>query len=193
MYLVAVGILFLHGLLIWQNPFQRGVALLVGIVILVITYLMVHKGAFARRLVIEVRQDPAMTEQGSGTFMVTDCGRRATQAQVELGYVDGARFDQAASGAIPDFPELCSAKFHVPGTKAQELMIWVHRVTAEGQSEHLPALLKVCTGKDIQDVHLEGASRQFVLPLGNVEKKASKGSPVEAGQLEVEVQLVPDK
>jgi hypothetical protein len=115
------------------------------------------------------------------------------QAKVWLGYADRERVYQIATGAIPDFGELCSAKFSMPMTQAQELMVWVHRVTAEGQSEHLPALLKVRMGKDIQDVHLEGASRQFVLPLGDVGKKASKGSPVEAGQLEVEVQLVPDK
>jgi positive regulator of sigma E activity len=66
-YLVAVSILFLHGLLIWQNSFQRVVAILVGVVILGVTYLMVRKGAFARRMVIEVRQDPAVIEQaGSG-------------------------------------------------------------------------------------------------------------------------------
>jgi amino acid permease len=188
-YLVAVCILFLHGLFIWQNTFQRVVALLVGVVILAMTYLMVRKGAFARRLVIEVRQDPAMTEQSSGTFMVTDCGQRATQARVELGYVDGERFDQAASGAIPDFPELCSAKFHVPETKAQELMIWVHRVTAEGQSENLPALVKVFSGQEIREFRVDGARDQFVLPLRYVGKKGNQESPGEADQLEVEVQL----
>src|SRR5439155_11943902 len=185
-YLVAVSILFLHGLFIWQNTFQRVVALLVGIVILGMTYMMVRKGTFARRLVIEVRQDPAATEQSSGTLMVTDCGQRATQARVELGYVDCERLNQAASGTIPDFPELCSAKFHVPGTKAQELMIWVHRVTAEGQSENLPALVKVFFGQEIREFRVDGAGKQFVLPLRDVMKKES---PAEVGQLEVEVQL----
>jgi amino acid permease len=188
-YLVAVCILFLHGLFIWQNTFQRVVALLVGIVILAMTYLMVRKGAFARRLVIEVRQDPAMTEQSSGTFMVTDCGRRATQVRAELGYVDGERFNQAVSGTIPDFPELGSAKFHVLGTKAQELMIWVHRVTAEGQSENLPALVKVFSGQEIREFRADGARDQFVLPLRYVGKKGNQENPGEADQLEVEVQL----
>src|SRR5436309_12088433 len=45
-YLVAVGILFLHGLFIWQDTLQRLVALLVGGVVLVITYMMMRKGAF---------------------------------------------------------------------------------------------------------------------------------------------------
>jgi hypothetical protein len=186
-YLVAVSILFLHGLFIWQNAFQRVVAILVGVIILGMTYLIVRKGAFARRLVIEVRQEPA--EQGNGTFMVTDCGRAATQTRIELGYIDGEHSDQAASGAIPDFPELRSAKFHVPGTKAQELLIWVHRVPAEGQSENLPALVKAFSRQGIREFRVDGTGKQFVLSLREIGEKASKGRPGETEQLEVEVHL----
>ncbi len=188
-YLVSVSILFLHGLFIWQNPFQRVIAILVGVVILAITFMMVRKGTFARRLVIEMRQGPAEREQSGGTFMVTDCGQRATQTKVELGYIDRAHFDQAASGAVPDFSELRSAKFSLPGTKAQELMIWIHRVTAEGQSENLPALVKVFSGQDIQEFRVDGARKQFVLPLREVGAKAGKGYPDETDRIEVEVQL----
>ena len=192
-YLVAVGTLFLHGLFIWQNAFQRVVAILVGVVILGMTYLMVRKGAFARRLVIEVRQELAVTEQSGGKFMVTDCGRAATQARVELDYADGERTYQAASGAIPEFPELCSAIFHLPGTKAQELLVWLHRVTAEGQSEHLPALVKVSSGKAIREFHVDGAGKQFVLPLRDGVKQERKGGASEPRQLEIEVQLAANR
>jgi amino acid permease len=190
-YLVAVSILFLHGLFIWQNAFQRVVAILVGVVILGMTYLMVRKGAFARRLVIEVRQEPV--EQGGGTYMVTDCGRAVTQTRVEFGYIDGERSDQAASGAIPNFPELCSAKFHVPGTKAQELLVWVHRVTSDSQSENLPALVKVSSGAEIRDFQVDGTGKQFVLPLRDGVKQERKGNAGEPGQFEVEVQLVANR
>jgi hypothetical protein len=185
-----VSILFLHGLFIWQNTFQRVVAILVGGVVLVMTYLMVRKGAFARRLVIEIWQDAA--KEGTGTFTVTDCGQRAAQARVELGYADGGRVYQAA-GAIPEFSELCFAKFHLSGTKAQELMVWVHRVTPEGQSENLPALLKVSSGTEIHEFQVDGASKQFVLPLRESGKKENTGSAGETGQLEVEVQLVANR
>lgn len=186
-YLVSVGILFLHGLFIWQDTFQRAIAILVGVVILGVTYLIVRKGAFARRLVIEVRQGP--TEDRSGTFTVTDTGRAATQTRVELGYADGERVYQAASGAIPEFPKLCSAKFHVPGTKAQELKVWLHCVTPDGQSENLPALVKVSSGKAIREFRVDGAGKQFVFPLRKVGKKERQESTGEASQLEVEVQL----
>jgi len=189
-YLIAIGSLFLHGLLIWQDPFQRAVALVVGVVVLAATFLMVRQGAFARRVVIEVRQDPAVKEQDSGVFVVTDCGRDATQARVRLGYADGERVYQAASGAIPGFPTLCSATFHLLGTSAQELKVWLHRVTPEGHSENLPAHVKVSSGKEIREFHVDAAGKQFVFPLREVVKKEHKESSGEARQLAVEVQLV---
>jgi hypothetical protein len=190
-YLVSVSILFLHGLFIWQDTFQRAIAILVGVVILGVTYLMARQGTFARRVVIEVRQGPG--EEGSGTFTVTDSGRAATQARVWLGYADGERVYQAASGAIPDFHDLRSATFHLLGIEAQELRIWLHRVTPQGQSEHLPALVKVSSGKDSREFHVDGTRNQFVLPLRDAVKRESKGRAGEPRQLEVEVQLVANK
>jgi len=188
-YLVSVGTLFLHGLFIWQNAFQRVAATLMGVVILGVTYLMVRRGAFARRVVIEVRQDPAVTEKGAGTFTVTDCGRAATQARVWLGYAGGERAFQAASGPISAFPDLRYAKFQIPETKAQEMMIWLHRVTPEGQSENLTALLKVYVGKQIREFHVDGASQQFVLPLEDILKNENTVGSGETSQLEIEVQF----
>jgi len=77
----------------------------------------------------------------------------------------------------------------VPVIKAQELMIWVHRVTPEGQSENLPALLKVSSGTKIREFHVDGVSKQFILSLRDIVKKDSKGSARETDQLEIEVQL----
>jgi hypothetical protein len=187
MYLISVGILFLHGLFIWQELLPRTIAILVGVAVLVVTVLMMRQGAFSRRLVIEVRQEPA--EGGVGTFMVTDSGRAATQTKVELGYLDGERICQAASGTIPECSNLRFAKFSIPGTKAQELKVWLHRVTAEGQTENVPALVKVFFGQEIQEFPVDGAGNQFVLPLRDTVKKANKGGVGETGRLEVEVQL----
>jgi len=106
-----------------------------------------------------------------------------------LGYADGERIFQAASGVIPQFSGLCSAKFHLTGTRAQELRVWLHRVTPDGQSKHLPALVKVSSGKAIREFHVDGAGKQFVFPLRKVGKKEHQESTGEASQLEVEVQL----
>ncbi len=183
-YLVSVGILFLHGLFIWQDTFQRGVALLVGGFMLVVTYLMARQGTFACRLVIEVRQD--ITEEDNGTFTVTDSGRAATRASVKLGYADEERAYETANGAIPKFADLCSAKFSVPMTEAQELMVWVHHVMDEGQSENLPVLVKISSARQMWEFHLDRGGQQLVLPL---QAGSKQGRSYDAGPLEVEIQL----
>ena len=72
-------------------------------------------------------------------------------------------------------------------------MIWIHRVTAEGQSENLPALVKVSSGKAIREFHVDGTGKQFVLPLRDGVKQERKGGASEPGQLEIEVQLVANR
>jgi hypothetical protein len=64
---------------------------------------------------------------------------------------------------------------------------------ASTQSENLPALLKVSSVTEIHEFQVDGASKQFVLPLRESGKKENRGSPGETGQLEIEVQLAPDK
>jgi amino acid permease len=184
-YLLAIGSLFLHGLLIWQDSFQRGVALLVGVVVLITTCLIVRQGAFTRRLVIEVRQDAAE----DGMYTVTDSGRAATQARVKLVYAGRERLYQGVSGAIQDFPALSSATFHVSGTSAQELKVWLHRVTPQGHSEQLPALVKVSWGEATREFHLDSARDQLVFPLQEIMTHAHEESREKASQLAIEVQL----
>ncbi len=186
-YLVSVSFLFLHGLFIWQDTLRRAIAILVGVIILAVTYMMIRQGAFARRLVIELRQAPA--KEGGDTFIVTDSGRAATQVRVRLAYAELEHVYQIASGSIPEFPDLRSAKFHLSGIKAQELRVWLHRVTSEGQSENLPAHVKVSSERGIQEYYVDGAANKFVLPLHDALKKRHKGSPGEMNQLAVEVQL----
>ncbi len=183
-YLVSVGMLFLHGLLIWQDPFQRVLALLVGVVVLGTTYLMARQGAFARRLVIEIRQDSV--KEDAGTFMVTDSGQVATSVIVKLGYADAERVYQTASGVIPEFPTLYSATIHIHETKAQELKVWLHRVTPEGHSEYLTARVKVSSGKDIREFQVDGVGKQFVLPLRDAIKREHQESETNLLTVEVE-------
>ncbi|TMD59648.1 MAG: hypothetical protein E6I91_19930 [Chloroflexi bacterium] len=148
---------------------------------------MARQGAFARRLVIEIRQDVA--EQGPGTFTVTDSGRAATQATVRLGYAGGERVYQGANGAIPEFPTLSSATFDLRGISAQELLVWLHRVTPEGYSQHLPARVKVSWGKAIREFQVDGAGKPFVFPLREVVQQEQNDNRGRERRLAVEVQL----
>jgi len=113
-------------------------------------------------VVVELREDGR--EQGQATFAITAGGQPA-KAEVRLGYADGERRVQAATGEVPSFSALRYIHFHLPATQAQEVKTWAHRVTPEGDSEGLPARLKVCRDGDAAEFDLGLSGGQVVLPL----------------------------
>jgi hypothetical protein len=64
-YVLYLASIFLHGLVIWSDPLQRAIALLVGVMVVGMTLAM--RGVLARRLVVELRQD----EDGRALYSVT--------------------------------------------------------------------------------------------------------------------------
>jgi amino acid permease/predicted transcriptional regulator len=166
LYLLFLGSLLLHGLVIWQAPWLRAGAGFVAVVIVAMTVRMVRNGTFGPRLNIEVREDPG---QGRTFFTVTANGREST-SQVTLEYDDGARHLQTAGGEIPAFPSLRHAVFEprfadrARGTP-RELKVRVHRVTPEGDSEAIGGSITVQTGGETKRFDIKLANGQVILPL----------------------------
>ena len=179
-YLLFLASLFLHGLVIWENPVQRALALAAGGLMVGVSIALVRRGAFAPRAVVELRAGqrepqlfpagsarapaPGAQPAGQATFAVTVSGQPAT-AEVRLGYPDGERQVRAAAGEIPAFSALRYATFQLPATDARELKVWAHKVTPEGNSEGLPALLQAHCGDEKVEFDLKLSSGQVVLPL----------------------------
>jgi amino acid permease len=177
-YFIFLASIFLHGLVIWQGPVERAGALFVGVLVLGVTIAMARHGAFAPRLVVELRKDPstghrgelvepsgqALSEEGQSVFAITAGGQPAT-AEVRLGYPGGEQRYQAAAGEVPAPTSLCYATFQVPARQAQELKVWAHKVTPEGDSEGLPALLEVHCGSETMRFDLKLSGGQALLPL----------------------------
>jgi hypothetical protein len=161
-YLLFMASLFLHGLVIWENPAQRAAALAVGVLMLGATIAMARRGVFAPRVVVELRED--QRERGWGAFAITAGGQPA-MAEVRLGYADGERQVQAAGGEVPRFSSLRYANFRLPATQAQELKVWAHQITPEGSSEGLPARLEVHCGGEKKEFDLKLFGGQVVLPF----------------------------
>lgn len=154
--------LFLHGLVLWQNPLARASAIFVGVLIVGATIVMARRGAFASRIVVELREDHR--EGGRGMFTVTAGGQPAS-ADVRFGYPEGDERYETASGALPTLSTLRFASFHLPKTAARELKVWVHRVTPEGGSEGLPAIVEVHCGSETRRLDLHLSSGEAVVPL----------------------------
>ncbi len=159
-----LGNLFIHGLVIWQNPLARISAVLVGLLIIGVTISMVRHGVFAPRIVVELREDQG--DEGKAAFTITAGGKPAS-ADVRLGYPEGEQGHQTVSGTVPMFSALRYATFHLPATAARELKVWAHKVTPDGGSEGLPALLEVHCGNEIRRFDLTLSGGEVVLPLSS--------------------------
>ncbi|MCI0407065.1 MAG: hypothetical protein L0191_00655, partial [Acidobacteria bacterium] len=109
-YLLFLVGLVIHGLVIWHRPAERASALIASVLVLGATVAMVRRGAFAGRVVVELRED--RLAEGGAVFAITANGQPAP-AEVRLGYPDGEQRYQAATGEIPAFSSLRDATFHV--------------------------------------------------------------------------------
>lgn len=146
-YVVALGGVALHGLVLWEDPLQRACALAVTVLALGMTVSMVRRGTLAPRATIELRH---VEDDEAGTFSVLCAGQPAT-ADVVLGYARGDELRlRGAAGDIPRFASLrrVSVTADWPGTGRvpSELKIWAHRVSAEEDSVALDVRIEAADG-----------------------------------------------
>jgi hypothetical protein len=167
-YSLFVGTLFLHAIVIWVNPAERAAALLVGLLVLGSTVAMVRQGAFSRRLVVELKEDTRRRDQGRAMFTITANGQPAV-AEVRMSYAAREEKRHEAAGEVPAFGDLRSVTFHLPATHARELKVWAHKVTPDGASEGLPALVEVRRENEIKQFDLKLSGGQVVLPFAGGE------------------------
>ena len=93
--------------------------------------LSIRNGALRPRAVVEVSVDEAAT--GRGSFSVIAGGRPVPVAVRIEGDRGPARSVEAAAGDIGQIGELRSLSFALPRL-ASELVVWLHRVTADRDS-----------------------------------------------------------
>jgi amino acid permease len=162
---VGVYLLFLtgilaHGLFIWSDLGARLIALLTVVVILVITFVFIRRGAFTPRTVVELR---ANHPPRPAVFTVTSVGQSAP-IDIRLNYKSGEQQLRAATGDIPDFNNLRAITFHLPPTPATELKLWLHRLTPENFSKPLSGRVTVQQGQEKREIDVAAAG-QVILPL----------------------------
>jgi len=131
-----------------------------------ITIVIFRRGAFSRRTVLEFRGDSR--EGGGAVFRIITGGQLLT-ADVQLGFPDGEETSRTASSEIPMLSKLRYATFHLPAMEARELKVWAHKVTPDGNSQGLPALVEFHCGSEIKQFDLKLSGGQIVLPVAGDE------------------------
>lgn len=167
-YLLFVGILLLHGIVIWSNPGERAVALVVGLLVIAVTIAMMKQGAFTRRVIVELKHGKIEGSNERAVFAITANGQPAV-AEVRMSYTTGEQRQHEATGEIQAFSALRSITFRLPATQARELKVWTHTVTPDGASVSLPANVEVQHGNESRQFDLTLSDGHIVLPLGDGE------------------------
>ena len=165
-YLLSLASILLHGLVIWEHPFLRTVALGVGATIVVMSLVLLRRGGFARRLVLELREDVGA---GKHAWFAASVAGRPLLTDVELSYLAGQGHFRATEGKIPPFSVLQCASFSwevfMPPA---EVKVWVHLVTPEGHSWNLTSRFTVHRDGTAEQFHLTAPEEQLVLSLGQM-------------------------
>lgn len=161
-YLVFVGNLFLHGLLIWEHPALRVGGVLMGLLMVAVTVAMIRRGAFAPRVVVELRDD--RRPEGQSLVAITAGGQPAVSL-VRLRTDDGEREIESANGALPAVAALRSVGVDLPVGPARELKVWGHTIAAEGVSESLAGRVTVRDGDEEHGFDLGRAGEGIVVRL----------------------------
>jgi hypothetical protein len=164
-YLLFLAVLFAHGLFIWDSPVERVAALAVGLLVVAGTVAMARQGAFARRLVVELREELPRSGPPRALFAVTD-GGRAAPSEVGLDCRDGQQHRALSSGEWAGLDGLRAVTYRLAPSPARELKVWAHRVNPGGDSDPIPALVDVESDDgQVRRVALTSARGQALLPL----------------------------
>lgn len=162
MYSIFLGILLIHGLFIWQNPLARISALSIASLSLGATIVMKLYGAFASRVVVELREEQ---QQDKHSVFTITAGGQPKMAEVLLGYAGGEVHHQAATIDIPVLSSLRYAIFSLPTKGEKEMRVWTHGSNYDDKSNSLPTLVEIESGNKKMQFDLKLSSGKVLLPL----------------------------
>jgi hypothetical protein len=161
-YSIFLGILFVHGLFIWQNPLARISALSIASLSLGATVVMKIYGAFTSRVVVELREEE---QQGGHSVFTITAGGKPKIAEVLLGYADGEVHHQASTVDIPVLSSLRYAIFCLQTKGDKEMKVWTHGNNYENKSNSLPTFVEIESGNKKMQFDLKLSSGKVLLPM----------------------------
>jgi hypothetical protein len=166
-YLIFLAGPAVHGLFIWQNPVERIAALVVCFAVVGCTILMIRRGSFQRRRVVEVRQPDGPGDRAVLTVVENDPGGRASmmgneRKSVQAYYERTGQPVEITAGELPDFSRLTRLQLRLPATHARELKVWTHQVLATGDSVALSAQATIRQGGQSLESDLARSDGQWI-------------------------------
>jgi amino acid permease len=150
-YLLFFVSILLHGLIIWEDPVLRIIALFASATILGMTYIVAKRDAFTEYAIIELRVD--QNADGQAFFNATAVGEPLV-LDLELDYGDEQQLAQTATTEVARFTKLKKLTTKLPQIPIQNLKLWVHQITLEDNSVSVPSWV---------DIHSDGKTQHYDL------------------------------
>lgn len=163
-YLLILSGLFLYGLVIWQDPFPRAVALAAGVVAAGMPVVMAWRGTFAPRAVLEVRNSPG--SHGTTVFNMVGTGKPVSIVAV-LETAQGEQRWQTATWEGPAQSQLHRLTIEFPGSMYHDVKVWAYQVMSDGESKALPVILEVDSSQEMHRYDLRLSQGQVIIPTGD--------------------------
>lgn len=133
---ICIGQIALNGLLVWQTPVERGLAALAALAAVALVVRSWRTAAFRPRTVVQVRVDDDGAAARARLDVISDGS--AVAVPVEVDTETGCTSETAAGLELGRVRALRAVALGLPSDAARELKVWVHQVTAEGDSTPLP-------------------------------------------------------
>lgn len=137
-YVLFLGNMLIHGLVIWQNPVERAIALFMVVLMLVATARMLRGGGFWRTVTVELREDAT---RAAVNLSVVAAGQ-PLELSAKLDCRDGPR-EVGPGDALPPLDSIERIVVGLPPAAARQLKVWVHRITRTGDSEGLEVTVRL--------------------------------------------------
>jgi amino acid permease len=168
-YLLFFTSILAHGLLIWQNPLERVVAVVVSVVVVGTTLLIVRQGRFAPRVVVEVRKEPGKADNAlvtvvDNTLPASQRNLSATPVTVHLADGRSQQLLPSTEGVLPKGAAISGFTLRLPATRATELKIWTHQLIASGDSVALAGRVTLHQNEHTQGLDVRLEDGQVILP-----------------------------
>jgi hypothetical protein len=137
--LVYLAGMIFYGTLVWKNPLEQAFILLAVLLGIGLAFGLWRQGAFAPRLVINLRLDKEPVERLS--FSVIAGGQPLAVPAALLYRFQAEEQVIAAEGQVANFTELRRISFSLPAAVPNEIKVWTQQPMPDGSTGALPAWL----------------------------------------------------
>ncbi|MEJ2560946.1 MAG: aromatic amino acid transport family protein [Anaerolineae bacterium] len=124
-YLIYLGSVFVYGFFIWGDPAERFMAIGVGFVVLIVTYLVIRQGAFTPRVVIELKVETSDTNERA-TLNFVDAGKPLA-GTFKFIYANEEKFASGVEVEIPSYKQLRNIFIEFSPVSSKEIEIILTR------------------------------------------------------------------